>query len=77
MNQRAGQRDALFLSAGEGCWPVAGAVFQANAGQRLQGGITPLPLQPKTDVVYHRFPRQQPRVLEHHATVFLDLRQRR
>ncbi len=76
MDQRSGQRHALFLPTGKGSRPLTCAVVQPDGGQGLQRLRFPVTLQPQPDVIYHRFPRQQTRVLKHHAGIFLDLCQR-
>jgi hypothetical protein len=48
-------------------------IFQPNGGQRLSGLVSPVAFQTQPDVVDNRFPRQQTRVLEHHAGIILNI----
>ncbi len=77
VDQRASQRDALLLPAGQGRRPLVGTLGQADRPQRLQGLRPPVAAQAEADVVDHPLPRQQARVLEHQPGVLAGLGQRR
>ncbi|MNE66423.1 hypothetical protein D3C80_1619760 [compost metagenome] len=77
MDQRARQCHTLFLAAGEGSRPLVRTVFEADGAQRLTCVIPPVTFQPQPHVVDNRFPRQQARILKHHAGIVLNIRQRR
>ena len=65
-DQRAGQRDALALAAGELARPRRVAAVEADLGERRRGRARRASgdAQAERDVVQDRAPRQQARVLE-------------
>ncbi|MNN00652.1 hypothetical protein D3C81_1132520 [compost metagenome] len=69
MHQRARQRHALPLAAGQPCRPRLCAVGQAHLRQHFGRLATPRARQGQRHVVQHALPRQQARILEHHAHV--------
>ena len=77
MNQRPCQRHALLLPTRQRSRPFTGAVFQSDGGQRLTGFIPPVSFEPQPDVINHRLPGQQSRILKHHAGIVLNSGQRR
>ncbi len=76
VDQRAGQRHALLLPAGQGRRPLVGAFGQADLGQRLFGPWPPVAGKAQADVVDHALPGQQARVLEHQPDIVADVGQR-
>ena len=77
MNQRACQGHALLLSTRQGRRPLSRAILQPYRSECLPGVLPPAALQAQPDVIHHRFPRQQTRVLKHHARIILNRGQRR
>lgn len=71
-DKRAGEGDALFLSAGQSRRPVVGAVGEADGSDRLKRPLTTrrrttFGPQAHFDVGEHARPRQQSRLLKHDA----------
>ncbi len=70
MDQRAGERHALALAAGQHGRPVAGAIGQAHLRERIPGAGGRVAVgEAQLHVLQHGAPGQQARFLEHDAHV--------
>ena len=72
-DQRAGQRGALLLAAGQLVGPGLLAAGEADLGQRLRPRSAASPVEAEHHVVEDALPRQQPGVLEDDRHLLGDL----